>query len=52
METIFMNPENSKTSERRKFVLSLPQRSDLKSSDKYVAQRNILLFKTYLFIKI
>ena len=36
METIFMDTENSKTNELHKFVLDLPQRLDLKSSDKCV----------------
>ena len=36
METIFMNTENSKKNEPRKFVLNLSQR--------------LLDFKTYLFI--
>ena len=34
MEMIFMNTENSKTSEPHKFVLNLSQRLDLKSSNK------------------
>ena len=46
METIFMNMENSKTSEQHKFVVNVPQRLDLRSSDRHV----ILLFKTCLFI--
>ena len=37
METIFMNTENSKTNVPHKFVLNLPQRSDLRSSNKYLA---------------
>ena len=44
METIFMNTENSKTNEPHKFALNLSQRLDLRSS------KNMLLFKTYLFI--
>ena len=42
METIFMNMENSKTNELRKFVLNLSQRLDLTSSDKHVALQNHL----------
>ena len=41
METILMNPENSKTNESHKFVLNLSQRLDLKSSDKLVALQNL-----------
>ena len=36
MGMIFMNTENSKTSEPHKFVLDLSQRLDLKSSNKRV----------------
>ena len=36
METIFMNTENSKTNEPCKFALHLPQRLDLRSSNKHV----------------
>ena len=39
METIFMNTENSKTNEPHKFVLTLSQRLNLRSST------NMLLFK-------
>ena len=41
METIFMSAENSKINKPHKFVPNLLQRLDL---------RNMLLFKTYLFI--
>ena len=41
METIFMNTENSKTNEPHKFVLKLPQRLDLGSSNKHVALQNL-----------
>ena len=44
MEAVFMNMENNKTKEPRKFVLNLSQRLDLRGS------KNMLLFKTYLFI--
>lgn len=40
METIFMYTEKSKTYELHKFVLSLPQKLDLKNSDIYVALQN------------
>ena len=43
METIFMNTENSKTNEQRKFVLNLSQRLDLRSSDKHVVLQNLYL---------
>ena len=37
METIYMNTENTKMNESHKFVLNLPQRFDLRSSNKHVA---------------
>ena len=37
METIFINTENSKTNEPRKFVLNMLQRLDLRSLNKHVA---------------
>ena len=39
-ENIFINTENSKTNEPQKFVLNLPQRLDLRSSDKHVVIQN------------
>ena len=47
VETIFMNTENSKTSEPHKFALSLPKRLDLKSSDKYVALQSVSIYYTW-----
>ena len=41
METIFMNTENSRTNEPRKFVLSLSQRLDFRNSNNYVAPQNL-----------
>ena len=37
MEMIFMNTENSKIWELHKFVLNLPERLDLRSSNNHVA---------------
>ena len=42
-----MNTENSKTSESHKFVLNLPQRLDLKNSDKHVALQNLSIYYTW-----
>ena len=50
-ETIFMNTENSKTSEPHKFALSLQQRLDLKSSDKYVALQSLPIYCTWKNIR-
>ena len=44
MAMMFMNMENSKTNETHKCVPDLSQKLDLRSS------KNLLLFKTYLFI--
>ena len=44
MEMIFMNTENSKTSESHKFVINLSRRLDLRISSKHVALQN---FSTY-----
>ena len=41
-----MNTENSKTNEPHKFVLNLPQRLDLKSSNKHVALQNLSIHYT------
>ena len=38
-----MSTKNSKASEPHKFVLALPQRLNLKISDKYVAFQNLSL---------
>ena len=42
-----MNTENSKTNEPHKFVLNLPQRLDLKSSNKHVALQNLSIHYTW-----
>ena len=47
METILMNTENSKTNKPHKFVLSLPQRLDLKSLEKYVTLQNLSIYYTW-----
>ena len=41
METIFMNTENNKTNEPHKYVLSLSERLDLRSSNKHIAFQNL-----------
>ena len=44
METIFMNSENSETSESHKLVLNLSQRLDLRISNKHVALQNLPIY--------
>ena len=47
METIFMNTEESKTNEPHKFVLTLSQRFDLRSTNKHVALQNVSIYYTW-----
>ena len=41
MDTIFMNSENSKTSNPHRLLLNLLDKINLKRSDKYVALSNL-----------
>ena len=43
MDTIFMNSENSKTSEPHRLLINLADKVNLKRSDKYVALSNLNL---------
>ena len=47
MEAIFMNTENSKMNEPHKFVITLSQRLDLRSSNKCVALQNLCIYQTW-----
>ena len=40
MNTIFMNPENSITSDSRRLLLNISDKLDLKRSNKYVTLLN------------
>ena len=42
MNTIFMNSENSKTSDPRKLSCNLTDRIDLRRNDKYIALSNLV----------
>ena len=44
MDTIFMNSRNSKTSDLHKLLISLPDKLDLKRSNKYVALSNLGIY--------
>ena len=44
MDTIFMNCENSKTSNPHRLLLNLSDKINLKGSDKYFALSNYLLY--------
>ena len=51
MDTIFMNFENSKTSDPRKLLLSLSDKIILKRNDKYVALSKLSIYYTCKNIK-
>ena len=46
MDTIFMNSENSKTSETYILLLNLSDKINLKRSDTYVALSNLSIYYT------
>ena len=51
MGTIFINTENSKTSQPDKFVLHVSQRLDLRSSNKRIALQNMSIYYTWKNIR-
>ena len=51
METIFINTENSKTNEPRKFRLNLTGKFNLKNSNKNIALANLSIYYTWKIIK-
>ena len=51
MDTIFMNSENSKTSERHVLVLKLTDKLDLRRGQKTVALSNLSIYYTWKNIK-
>ena len=51
MDTIFMNSENSKTSDPPKLLINLSDKINLKRSDKYVALSNLSINYTWKNIK-
>ena len=46
MNTIFKNSENSKTSDPHRLLLNLPDKINLRRSDKYVALLNVRIYYT------
>ena len=46
MDTIFMNSENSNTSDLRKLLLNVSNKIDLNRSDKYVSLSNLSILYT------
>ena len=51
MDTIFMNSENSKTSDPHKLSLNLTDKINLKRSDKCIALLNLSIYYTWKNIK-
>ena len=46
MDTIFMNSENSKTSDPHRLLINLTDKIDLRRKDKYVALSNLSIYYT------
>ena len=51
MDTIFMNAENSKTSDTHRLLLKLSDKTNLGRNDKYVALSNVNIYYTWKNIK-
>ena len=51
MDTIFMNSENSKTSEPHVLILNLTDKSDLRIRQKSIALLNLSIYYTWKNIK-
>ena len=51
MNTIFMNSENSKTSDPHRLLLNLTEKIDLRRKDKYIALSNLSIYFTCKNIK-
>ena len=51
MDTIFMNPENSKTSDPHRLILNLTNKINLKVSEKYVAFSNLSIYYIWKIVK-
>ena len=51
MDTIFMNSENSKTSDPHRLLLNLTYKINLKGSDKYLASSIVNIYYTWKYIK-
>ena len=51
MDIIFMNSENSKTSDPHRLLLIISDKINLKRSDKYVALPNVSIYNAWKNIK-
>ena len=47
MDTIFMNSENSETSDPHGLVLNLADKIDLRRTHKYIASVNLIIYYTW-----
>ena len=52
MDTIFMNSENSKTSEPHVLILKLTDKLDLRRGEKSIASSNLSIYYTWKNIKV
>ena len=51
MNTIFMNSENSKTSDPHRILLNLTDKTDLRGKGKYIALSNLTIYYTWKNMK-
>ena len=51
MDTIFIDSDNSRTSDRHRLLLNLSDKINLKRSDKYVALSNLSIYCAWKNIK-
>ena len=51
MDTIFMNYENSRTSDHHRLLLNLTDKIDLTRKDKYVVSSNLSIYYTWKKMK-
>ena len=47
MNTVFMNSENSKTSDPHRLLLNIRDKVDLKRKDKYITWSNLSIYYTW-----
>ena len=47
MNTVFMNPENSKPSESHRLLFNLTDKIDIRRKDKYIALSNLSIYYTW-----
>ena len=51
MNTVFMNSENSETSDPHRLLFNLTDNIDLRRKDKYIALSNLSIYYTWKNIK-